>query len=436
MKQGISDDFLKVIFNYRTRQAVSLAISTVRECLMGRFVFENIGFNSITRQQFIDRHITDFANQLYNPDPDDRKAIVYIDGTYSSIQKSSNFQALRQSFCVHKGKHLVKPILIVATNGYILDIHGPYFSDHGNNDASIMTTEFQNDMNGIRRWFQEGDIFIVDRGYRDAIGMMDALGLEHRMPCSVRPGQRQLSTEEANESRLVTKTRWIVEARNGHFKSKFKFFSETIIMPHVIHFRDFYRICGAIINKYCDVININEANVEMANMILDRSRLENGLKQIVLNNNLDRRYGRWSRLTEEHIPNFPRLDMNYLRDLTVGTYQLRLAASYVQDTQHRERGNDLHIDEQNELVNTIRIRVFSRHRNNTKYQLWIRYQNNGANPITGYYCTCKSGARTLGACAHVSCVFWFLGYSRHEPNVVDPTTMLLENVLDVQHRHN
>ena len=38
-----------------------MAISTVRESLMGRFVLENIGFGSITRQEFIENHVTDFA---------------------------------------------------------------------------------------------------------------------------------------------------------------------------------------------------------------------------------------------------------------------------------------------------------------------------------------------------------------------------------------
>nr|XP_023015040.1 TLD domain-containing protein 1 [Leptinotarsa decemlineata] len=30
-------------------------------------------------------------------------------------------------------------------------------------------------------------------------------------------------------------------------------------------------------------------------------------------------------------------------------------------------------------------------------------------PILGYYCTCKTGSRTLGICAHVPSVLWYLG---------------------------
>lgn len=121
-----------------------------------------------------------------------------------------------------------------------------------------------------------------------------------------------------------------------------------------------------------------------------------------------------------YIDDFPRLNLEYLRDITVGTYQLKLAPSYIQDTTQRE-GIDLQIDLTLEQRSIIRLRIYSRHRNATKYQLWIQYSNIG-DPITGYYCTCKSGARTVGTCSHVASVLWFLGYSRHEPNVKYPST--------------
>lgn len=163
LRQGVSDEFLTVLFKYSSRQATSLAVAKVRESLMARFVPENIGLGAITREQYIRDHVTDFANILYNPQPNNRMAIVYIDGTYSYCHKSSNFRALRQSFSRHKGRHLVKPVLMVAPDGYILDIHGPYFSDSYNNDAAMLRNELQNDED-IINWFREGDIAIVDRG--------------------------------------------------------------------------------------------------------------------------------------------------------------------------------------------------------------------------------------------------------------------------------
>lgn len=248
MRQGLSDECLTVIFNNTTRQATSLAVAKVRESLMRRFVTENIGLNAITRQQFIDQHVTEYANILYNPNPANPVAVVYIDGTYVDCHKTKNFRALRQSFCRHKGRHLVKPALIVASDGYILDIHGPYFSDNHNNDAAMIRNEFENDET-INKWFQPGDVVIVDRGYRDVIPMFREFGLVTKMPPLLQHREHQLSTENANEARKISRTRWFVESRNGHLKSKFNYLNLTQQIHVLPNIGDFYKICGAIINR-------------------------------------------------------------------------------------------------------------------------------------------------------------------------------------------
>uniref|UniRef100_A0ABD2WGS7 DDE Tnp4 domain-containing protein n=1 Tax=Trichogramma kaykai TaxID=54128 RepID=A0ABD2WGS7_9HYME len=222
MRQGLSDEFLTLLFKYSSRQMTSIVIAAVRESLMLRFVPENLGLNAITRAQYIREHVTEFSNMLYNNEPHRPTAIVYIDGTYTYTHKSSNFRALRQTYSRHKSGHLVKPALMVAPDGYILDVHGPFFSDSRNNDASMMRYQWENDEN-LRNCFEDRDVFIVDRGYRDVVPMLENLGFECRMSPLLEPGQNQLSTEDANEARMITKTRWIVEARNGHIKSKFKY---------------------------------------------------------------------------------------------------------------------------------------------------------------------------------------------------------------------
>lgn len=190
VRQGLPDEFLKVIFQFSTRQAVSLAIATVRQSLMLRFVPQKLGLGCITPEEFIQRHVTPFANELYNPEPEIPKVIVYMDGKYIRIHKCSNFRTLRQSFCLYKGHHLVKPALIVAPNGYILDVHGPYFSDARNNDAAMLLNEFNRDGNYMREWFPEGSIVIVDRGYRDATEFLEHLGIYWKMTPLLHPGQR------------------------------------------------------------------------------------------------------------------------------------------------------------------------------------------------------------------------------------------------------
>ncbi|CAH1106477.1 unnamed protein product [Psylliodes chrysocephalus] len=60
--------------------------------------------------------------------------------------------------------------------------------------------------------------------------------------------------------------------------------------------------------------------------------------------------------------------------------------------------------------------------------------NRNEEPIFGYYCTCWSGARTVGTYAHVASVLWFLGYARHEPNIRYPSTSIVNIIRDARNR--
>ena len=52
---------------------------------------------------------------------------------------------------------------------------------------------------------------IVDRGFRDAIPTIKHFGYEAVMPSFLKR-REQLSTEEANYTRLITKVRWVIES--------------------------------------------------------------------------------------------------------------------------------------------------------------------------------------------------------------------------------
>lgn len=50
----------------------------------------------------------------------------------------------------YKGRPLIKPMMVVASGGCIIDTFGPYLSDGKNNDTSILNKQrkivFQNDL--------------------------------------------------------------------------------------------------------------------------------------------------------------------------------------------------------------------------------------------------------------------------------------------------
>jgi len=287
--------------------------------------------------------------------------------------------------------------------------------------------------------------FLVDRGYRDALDMLRQIGISVKMPGFVlrdERGRRQGITEDVNASRLVTKSRWIVEARNGHIKSIFKFFKDMVAAPHVGNIGDFFRIACALINAFRQEVLMAGADSEFAQLMLERSRMPNVLMQRVEEERLHTHQGgRWVPLREANLLGFPILPLEYLRDFTFGTYQIKLAPGYVQDRTARDR--EMRFEVIMHEPGLLRAKVYSRHTNATKYQLWIQFQDEGADdalprpigePITGWYCRCKQGARTLGCCAHIASIIWYLGYARHQQNVRYPPNNLLHQIQDAGNR--
>ncbi len=83
-------------------------------------------------------------------------------------------------------------------------------ADGKNNDASIAKNIFINNEQDILNWLHDNDVVVVDRGFRDAVRTINRFGFNVQMPDFLN-GKKQMSTEEANHSRCVTKVRWIIE---------------------------------------------------------------------------------------------------------------------------------------------------------------------------------------------------------------------------------
>jgi hypothetical protein len=64
---------------------------------------------------------------------------------------------------------------MVTSDGYILSVLGPYFSDYHYNDAAITKHLFKNNLENVNQWFQ-ADVCIVDRGFWDAVEYQEDQG--------------------------------------------------------------------------------------------------------------------------------------------------------------------------------------------------------------------------------------------------------------------
>lgn len=74
-----------------------------------------------------------------------------------------------------------------------------------NNDATILNHMLHNNVEDLKGWFHEDDVFVVDRGFRDSVELLEELGIRAEMPRLMSRGQKQMTTLDANASRLVTK---------------------------------------------------------------------------------------------------------------------------------------------------------------------------------------------------------------------------------------
>ena len=202
LKSGLSNKFLSTIFGI-SKSSIRRAIHSVRQVLLSEFVPPNLGFSHISREDVINNHTRVLAQSLLAEN--NEQAILVLDGTYIYINKSNNFQFQRRSYSMHKGRPLVKPMVIVSTTGYYISVLGPYFADSKNNDASILNHIINNNVEEIKQWVKPSDIFVVDRGFRDSLQLLQDLGIQTEIPAFLNKGDKQMTTEEANTSRLVTK---------------------------------------------------------------------------------------------------------------------------------------------------------------------------------------------------------------------------------------
>lgn len=415
LRTGMSLSILASLFNM-TKRICGKCIHSARQALMTHFVPSHLGLQHITREQVIQNHTTVFARKMFASGED--VAIAVADGTYIYVEKSSNYTFQRRSFSMHKGRPLLKPMLLVASDGYILSVLGPYLADGRNNDANITKHMLKTNTENIKDWFQDDDVLVVDRGFRDVTELLNDAGIKTEMPFFLPKGQKQHTHTEANESRLVTKVRWVVESANGRIK-QWKTLGHVLPNTLIPVVGDFVRIVCAICNAFRPPLASDSPNdLIIAERMLALSKCPNKLQIQVEKEGLARKRAIWVKLDEASLPDFPQLTEPELRDLTMGVYQLKQAKSYTME--HLSEDGQYELMACREKPGLIKVQIRSRHVASKLYNLWIEYSP-GLTPISGWYCQCKVGARVVGCCAHIASVLWYLSYERHQPRIAHPT---------------
>ncbi|CAM4955870.1 unnamed protein product [Rotaria socialis] len=412
LRLGISNRLLACMFQIADKRTVSRIINSARQAIVKSFVPDNLGFGHVTREDVIGLHTTTIARELMSGGDSTDTAIIIIDGTNLYIQKSRNNEFQRTAFNLYKKRSLLKPMMIVTTTGYIVACIGPFMSDFNNNDAAIMKDILLRNTDHILSWLKEHDTLVVDRGLRDSIGVMKALVLEATMT-SFLDGRRQFSVEEANESRCVTKIRWIVETANRRLK-QFKYFANTIQNSSLVYLESDMSIACTLINHYQSPMTRSKLEDEEIGVQIMQLRQQKYQIQLLLEeNNLIKRFPLWEIINHtEIIDGFPIMTQDDLGDLTFGVFQLKRARSYAEErcsTTNLTSDIAYSVHQCKIIPNLIRIPTQSAHSNRVTYHPTIHFTDQA---ILGWWCDCFTSARFLSCCSYIASAIWFLSHQR------------------------
>ena len=139
----------------------------------------------------------------------------------------------------------------------------------------------------------------------------------------------QLTTSQSNDSRFVTKCRYIVEQQIGILKKNksLDFIRNTTIGHALID----YKIASAIYNyKFCFKENKTKSRTIVKRMKESREKKNNNYLDFIIRNHL--KSSLMDEINLNNIKDFPKLKKSALKDkIYFGTYQLSLANSYLKD---------------------------------------------------------------------------------------------------------
>ena len=150
---GLNQTAIGIFFNIndpKSQQDVSSYCQQARKAIEKDFVPLYLGAKHLDRQGWLS-HNSILVNELF--DLNNEKFAAIADATYIYCQKSSNNQVQRKTFSVQKNCHLVKPMVICASDGYIVDVFGPYPAK--DNDATILRDIMKTEKDLDGRYFRD-----------------------------------------------------------------------------------------------------------------------------------------------------------------------------------------------------------------------------------------------------------------------------------------
>lgn len=431
IRTGRTNDDIGSIFNIN-RNTVTDRLNKVRIAMENDFVYENV--NTVLNRSHLAQRSTIMSQVLFCNGDIDRPVLV-LDGTYVYVQHSSNHEFQKLSYNGQKKRNFIRVMMCTTTDGRIVFCLGPYPAS--TNDAKVLKSIFEN--SNAFDSLDQGDVFLVDRGFRDCVGYLKGRGFTVHTPASIPQGKKQLSTIQANETRLVTANRYGVETRNGHFKTIFKIFQKEWNNKTLPHMMTDFRICAALINVYFKTIESNQGMAAgIATQMLNRLQTPNELSTIVFGCHFQKRLKEFTRFV--NFKALPQLDSTDLIWISLGRYQIKQAPRYGQ-VHFKANNSEFVVFEcphavmkkyladfvsKNKNLKLLMARLKSRFRSKKTHDVFILIDLKGhkKDAVVGYCCECHNGLRTVGCCSHVMCVIWYALHIKIPGKMPQPASFL------------
>lgn len=439
LRTGRTHDDIGSIFGI-TRFTVTERMNKIRKVLENDFVYKNVNFE-MTREQLAQR--TTPLSQMLFCNGDTTRPVITLDGTYIYIQQSSNYGFQKQTYNAHKKRNFIRVMVCTTTDGTILFVLGPYKAS--TNDASIMNSLIANSdaFNNLNR----GDVILLDRGFSTCTDIIKQAGFDVKIPHSIlkKETNKRFTTKQANETRLVTANRYVIETRNGHFKTIFKIFSKEWININLPYMMTDFRVAAALINFYFKTVESHkDRSTQIATRMLSRLDRPNRLYSIVDKNSFQRKVKLFTQFHD--FDKLPQLSVADLFQISLGPYQIRQAPSYCQehckannsdfvvfkcpDNEVDEDLKDFKSDKRNLVL--LMMRINSRFRSRKSHDVYVLIDTNGKGEecVLEYCCDCQNGLRTVGCCSHVMSLLWFSLYIKHTYAMPRPAGFLNDHFLE------
>lgn len=246
----------------------------------------------------------------------------------------------------------------------------------------------------------------------------------------------QLTTMQANKSRLVTKMRFAIETANGRMKSKWSLFQKIIPSILTKNLMPDYRIGAALLNVFGKPIHCENGNVHIASLMKNLVDTKNDLVRVINSKNFKKTRKRNFGTLEGEL-HFPKLDLDEMKNISLGIYAMKQAISYA--AEHVKIHGYFKISIlPSEFVDThfgricskkkidapifISAAIKSRYRGSKMHNAYILYDAVEKQKIL-HYCECQHGQRTVGCCSHIMAIIFYFGFSRYY-DAKDPASHL------------